>query len=254
MVKGIEIFKAHFHDYRDRYVLIGGTACDLVMTDAGGEFRATKDLDIILCIEAFDAEFAKAFWAFVKQGGYEVREKSKGGKEFYRFQKPANDDYPFMLELFSRLPDVITVPDDCHLTPIPVDAAISSLSAILMDDDYYAFIRGGVTEIDGLTTIGVERIIPLKAKAWFDLRARQEAGEEGQSRHIKKHRNDVFRLYVILEPDRRVSLEGRVRNDMEQFISQVSDETIDLKAMGIKGQSLDEVLTTLTSVYGLRER
>jgi hypothetical protein len=54
-------------------VLIGGAACDLAMTDAGLAFRATKDLDIVLYAEALDAEFVRAFWDFVRGGGYEVQ-------------------------------------------------------------------------------------------------------------------------------------------------------------------------------------
>jgi glutathionyl-hydroquinone reductase len=95
MVKGLDIFRAHFRDYADRYVLIGGSACDLAMTEAGLEFRATKDLDIVLCVEVLDAPFVNAFWAFVRAGGYQVQEKSTGQKQFYRFQKSASENYPF---------------------------------------------------------------------------------------------------------------------------------------------------------------
>jgi hypothetical protein len=103
------------------------------MTDAGLAFRATKDLDIVLYVEALAADFVRAFWEFVRAGGYEVQEKSTGEKQFYRFQKPTNADYPFMLELFSRQPDVLRVADGSHLTPLPVDEYASSLSAILLN-------------------------------------------------------------------------------------------------------------------------
>jgi glutathionyl-hydroquinone reductase len=83
MVKGLEVFREHFRDYADRYVLIGGAACDIAMTAAGLEFRATKDLDIVLYVEALDAAFVQAFWEFVRAGGYEVQEKSTGEKQFY---------------------------------------------------------------------------------------------------------------------------------------------------------------------------
>ena len=51
MVKGIDRFRAHFEDLNDRYVLIGGAACFLALDKAGLEFRATKDLDIVLCVD-----------------------------------------------------------------------------------------------------------------------------------------------------------------------------------------------------------
>ena len=40
-----------------------------------------------------------------------------------------------MIELFSRAPEAITVPDDQHIVPIPPEQDASSLSAILMDED-----------------------------------------------------------------------------------------------------------------------
>jgi hypothetical protein len=40
MVKGLEIFKKHFNNHADQYVLIGGTACTVLMEEAGLEFRA----------------------------------------------------------------------------------------------------------------------------------------------------------------------------------------------------------------------
>jgi len=104
MVKGLDLFRNHFRDFTDRYVVIGGTACDLVMGDVGLQFRATKDLDIVLCIEALDAEFAQAFWAFVKAGKYQVQETATGDKRFYRFQKP-DHCCPRQFLISPRLPD-----------------------------------------------------------------------------------------------------------------------------------------------------
>jgi len=97
MVRGLDLFREHFKDFTDRYVLIGGTACDLIMSDVGLQFRATKDLDIVLCIESVDPAFARAFWAFVKAGQYEIQETAEGKPRFYRFQKPADGNYPTML-------------------------------------------------------------------------------------------------------------------------------------------------------------
>ena len=178
MVKGLEAFREHFRDSADRYLLIGGAACDLAMSAAALPFRATKDLDIVLCVEALDAAFVQKFWEFVRAGGYENQEKSTGEKQFYRFQKPTNPDYPFMLELFSRQPDVLQVAEGSHLTPLPIEEETSSLSAILLDNDYYNFIRAGRQEIEGVTTVGAAQLIALKARAWIDLTEREARGEK----------------------------------------------------------------------------
>ena len=120
MVKGLDIFREFFAPYSRQYVLIGGTAASLAMEDAGLEFRSTKDLDIVLYVEALSPEFAKTFWSFVEAGGYEIRESSAGKPTFYRFQKPSDGNFPFMLELFSLAPEGLELAQGSHLTPIPV--------------------------------------------------------------------------------------------------------------------------------------
>jgi len=47
------------------------------------------------------------------------------------------------------------------ITRIPIDEEVSSLSAILLDDDYYEFIKNHITEIEDLPYINTECIIPL---------------------------------------------------------------------------------------------
>jgi hypothetical protein len=67
----------------------------------------------------------------VEEARYEIRQASNTGKPvFYRFQKPADQRFPVMLELFCRAPDGITLAEGSHLTPIPLDEAVASLSAI----------------------------------------------------------------------------------------------------------------------------
>ncbi len=109
-----------------------------------------------------------------------------------------------MIELFSR--NFLSVPDDYHLTPIPAGEDISSLSAILLGDDYFGYIVSSRTAIDGVPTVPVQCLIPLKARAYLDLVARKAEGDQIDSRQINKHRNDVFRLYQTLAPNARFSL------------------------------------------------
>ena len=249
MVKGLDIFRQRFRDFADRYILIGGTACDLVMSEAGVQFRATKDLDILLCVEALDTAFIEAFWAFVREGGYQVQQRSDGKKQFYRFQKPTVENFPVMLELFSRAPDALPIAPGSHLTPIPADEEVSSLSAILMDEGYYDFIHAGRREIDGLPVLGPERLIPLKARAWLDLTERKKNGEAIDSRDIRKHRNDVFRLYQIVDPELSLDVPAKVSDDMGLFLSSMASEDIDLEAIGVRVASVDSALTVLRRLY-----
>jgi hypothetical protein len=79
----------------------------------GFDFRATKDLDIILVVEALSADFVRRFWQFIRQGGYSIAQIGEQ-KKFYRFIQPKTAGYPKMLELFSRKPDLIADVPDMH--------------------------------------------------------------------------------------------------------------------------------------------
>ena len=51
MVVGIESFKEWFQGYEEQYTIIGGTACDILMPKEGLDFRATKDINLVLIIK-----------------------------------------------------------------------------------------------------------------------------------------------------------------------------------------------------------
>lgn len=249
MVRGLDKFKEHFQGYEAYYVLIGGTASSLAMEEAGLRFRATMDLDIVLCVEALDASFVKIFWEFVQAGNYQNRQKSTGDRQFYRFYRPENEAYPEMLELFSRMPDALEYEGEGHLTPIPMGEEASSLSAILLDESYYAFLHAGKQDLDGLSVLNPEYLIPLKARAWLDLTARKTAGDHVDSRDIRKHKNDIFRLYQVISPDTKVEMPEIVATDMMRFIAEMESELIDLRQLGLQGTTLNQVLGDLSSIY-----
>jgi len=48
-----------------------------------------------------------------------------------------------MIELFCRVPGGMALAAGSHLTPVPIDEAVASLSAILLDDVYYEFVLRG---------------------------------------------------------------------------------------------------------------
>ena len=47
----LDKFKEAFADFSDNYVIIGGTACDIVMTGTVVRPRATHDIDMIVVVE-----------------------------------------------------------------------------------------------------------------------------------------------------------------------------------------------------------
>lgn len=250
MVRGLDLFRQFFAAHADQYVLIGGTAATLAMEAAGLPFRATKDLDVVLHIEALDAKFGESIWNFIEAGRYEIRQASATGKPiFYRFQRPADENYPAMLELFSRAPEGIALAPGSHLTPIPIDEAVASLSAILLDNDYYEFVLSGRRDLDGLPWVGEDRLIPLKAVAWLDMKARASRGETVDARDIRKHANDVLRLSQLLAPDTRINATERIGADINRFLDGVLAEgDINPADLSLRG-SLAQILARVRNAY-----
>jgi len=251
VVKGLNVFRDYFKGDQDKYVLIGGAACYLAMDEVGLDFRATKDLDIVLCVEAIDAEFARKFWGFVREGEYEIQQKSTGEKQFYRFMKPKNRAFPVMLELFSRQPDGVLLEGEGHLTPLPIDADASSLSAILMDDHYYQLLLSGRQEVGDVCVLQPGLIVVFKAKAWLDLTARRKTGEDVKGDDIRKHKNDVFRLFQLLSPEHKIELPDSIKEDMRQFIADVRQEPPVLRDLKIHGVSVEDVFVAFGEIYQL---
>lgn len=253
MVREIESFRSWFKGYEEQYTIIGGTACDLLMTKEGLDFRATKDIDLVLIIEAVNVSFGKKFWDYVIDAGYEHRNKSTGEPQFYRFTNPKSNEYPMMMELFTRKPDVISLPEDAALTPLPVDEDLSSLSAILLDDDYYEFLKQGRLETDGITILDAPYLIPFKAKAWLDLSDKKSEGQHVDSKNIRKHKNDVFRLSELLSSKQKPieNVPVTVKSDMKQFIDRMHDEETDVKQLGIVNKSKNDILDELSDLYSL---
>ena len=252
MVRGLDLFREYFAGYADQFVLIGGTAATLAMEDAGLEFRSTKDLDIVLHIEAINPAFGRVFWSFVEEGRYAIRQLSSTGRPvFYRFQQPENERFPVMLELFCRAPDGVELAHGSHLTPIPLDEAVASLSAILLEDEYYAFIIAGRKESDGLPRVGEDRLIPLKASAWLDLTARKAKGETVDSKSIRKHANDVMRLSQLLTPETRIPVVPRIAKDLNRFLDGIAaDRSLDPKSIKLNS-TVSEVVERIALAYEL---
>lgn len=251
MIQGLDRFKKFFKGYENSYTLIGGVACYLSMEEAGLDFRATKDLDIVLCAEALDAEFVQRFWDFIKAAKYERQEKSASLRQFYRFTKPANTDYPVMLELFSRKPDNVELEGGARLTPIPMDEEVSSLSAILLDEGYYQCIQAGKEILGGVAILKVEYIIPFKMKAWSDLIERKANGKKIDSKNISKHKNDVLKIAQLLSPQLRVELPDTIKDDMRAFIRGITDDSINMKSLGLAKLTLEQIINSINAIYDL---
>ena len=123
-----------------------------------------------------------------------------------------------MLEFFSRKPDGLQLGEGQGIVPIPTGTDQYSLSALLLDDDYYSLIQTHRETRDGVPFATATALIPLKAYAWLNLTKRRAEGVEFDSKDIAKHRNDVFRLAGTLPGEAGPALPAGIIADLTKFI------------------------------------
>lgn len=247
MVKGLDTFRKYFKDYETQYVLIGGAACDIVFESNDTTFRATRDLDMVLIVEALTPEFGEKFWEFIQDGKYRNKASNGGKPQFYRFDKPESESFPKMMELFCK--SDFELREMAGITPIHIDDTVSSLSAILLDDDYYNMLLKGKTVTNGLSVLRPEYLILFKAKAYLDLKRRKENGETVDSNDIKKHKKDVLRISAELMLERAENLPVSVKADIDTFIESLENEPFDVNSLKNYGLKNQEVIETLKRVF-----
>lgn len=247
-VVGIEKFREYFAGEEQRYALIGGAACALIFEEVGIEFRATKDLDMVLCVEMVEGSFGEKFARFLDHGGYQARQHGTGKREFFRFHQPTDKSFPAMVELFARHPGVLVLPETVHLSRIDVETEALSLSAILLDQDYYDALIGSKRVVDGISVLDETLLIPFKARAFVDIREKGGKGDD-----IKKHKHDVVRLSQLLTPGKLIEVPAKLKADLVAYLDAVDqDGGLDTSSFGIRA-SWQDTAALLRSSYGLDE-
>ena len=226
-MEGLEKFREAFEAYSENYVIIGGTACGITMTGTTVRPRATHDIDMIVIVEKMTADFAEHFWQFVRDGGYrpEKRKQEEGETPkygLYRFVD-GKPDYPEMIELLSRHPDILGEPKGLTIEPLPTSEEISSLSAIIMDDDFYHFTIQHSRLTNGLRHADSAALIALKARAYLNLLQDKATGKHVNSKDIKKHRSDILKNVVIME-DGEITAPEPIVASIRDFVSSIRND------------------------------
>ena len=126
---------------------------------------------------------------------------------------------------------------------------ISSLSAIMLDENYYRLMLAGRRTVDGVSVLGAEYLMLFKMKAWLDLRQKKADSAHVNERDLKKHKNDVFRLFRLVEPSAQIAISSTVGKDVGQFINAMRSEPINLEKLDVEGMPLDEVLRELERMF-----
>lgn len=255
-MEGLDKFKDAFEAFADNYVIIGGTACEMTMSGTEVRPRATHDIDMIVIVERMTHEYGQRFWDFIHEGGYQPRKRKSDGTtpshyELYRFvdSKPG---YPQMIELLARHQDIFgDLAND--IEPLPVDDIISSLSAIMMDDDYYLFTLTHRQTTNGISHADSAALIALKARAYLNLLNDKANGKHVDERDIKKHRSDVLKLVLTMPNDAIITAPQSIVTCIHDFVAAIRAEWETLatplaQALG-NNIPVDALLTQLDELF-----
>lgn len=253
MVGGLNKFREAFRSFTDNFVIIGGAACDEVLSDTDMSPRATLDIDIIVIVENMTAEFAKAFWAFIAEGKYRpgVRKDKEGNPRYvlYSFDNGA-PGFPVKIELLSHHNDAFV--NASHIEPMPIDGEVSSLSTIILDEPYYQLTVNNSFVSDGLRFAAAEALMALKMKAYLNLTAERESGRKVNSKDILKHRNDVLKLAAIATLGVPVKVEPEVMSAISEFQERIkaslpSQSIRDV--LGLSDNAIERIVDILTNIF-----
>lgn len=236
MVAGLDKFREHFAAFADNYVIIGGTACDIALNDTDMKARVTDDIDIVIIVEKMSREFGTSFWNFIRAGEYKAnkrRNKEKGGTyTLYRFTT-TKIDFPKQIELLSRHIDIIGEPSGYHIEPLPL-SDVSSLSAIIMDNDYYNLTVNNSVVEDHLRFADAKALICLKTRAYLNLLSERKSGRQINSKDIQKHKTDVLKLIATASIPEAVSVPKAVFDSIMEYADIIESE--------LPSQSLQDAL------------
>lgn len=246
----ISTFSDFFSEHSDKFLVIGGIATHLLSEEAGIQTRVTKDFDIVILAEVTDIEFGKKIWEFIELGKYQIMEKD-GEKILYRFAYPKDDTFPHQLEFLSKKADFFDSSVLSNITPTKLSDGVSSLSAIILDDEYYDLIRKNKIIIKDIPIITVNTLILLKAKAYNNLVEQKKRGESVKSKDIKKHKNDIFfRLLEIANPEEYIAIPETIKKDLRRFCDMIINELDDLTDKTKKDDFVNK-LELLQKIYSL---
>ena len=259
-MEGLDKFREAFKDFSDNYVIIGGTACDITMSGTEVRPRATHDIDMIIVVERMTPQYGERFWQFIREAGYRPeKSKAKEGEspkyEMYRFVD-GNPGFPEMIELLSRHPDALGEPKGLTIEPLPIDGEQSSLSAIIMDDDYYQFTIEHSRLTDDIRHADSAALIALKARAYLNLLQDKQNGKQVNSKDIKKHRSDVLKNVVIMTED-QIPAPASIVECIKDFVISIRNDWAKLanplaKSLDQNTEFVDALLEQLENLFVIR--
>jgi len=242
---GLSHFEAHFRELKDQYVIVGGFATLILLDrELHNHGKATHDIDLVL-LTSTSVEMAAKIKTYIKEGGYTIQKGQQDRYQYYRFAEPKSEGYPKEIELFASEEYGIVLEEGQRIIPIDPEEGLYSLSAIMLDREYFDMIKSNIEEIEGVPYSNTLATMLLKMSAVYDLHHR---GDD----KWKKHRRDILKLTLLLIGEERLVLKGRMIDDVN-FFKSLAKELTPKMIKQIVGKDVvidkDTVIRTIEQVF-----
>jgi len=238
---GLSHFQDYCKDFAEEYVVVGGFATIMLLDrELEGHGKATFDIDLVLLTTTSKA-MTKKNKQYILEGEYTIQKGNKDQYHYYRFIEPKKPNFAKEIELFASNENDLELDDTQRIIPIDPEEGLYSLSAIMLDPEYFNMIKNNVVKDLRAPCTNTQATIMLKMSAFRDLK-------ENGSKKWKKHRSDILKLSLLLTGEEKIEFVGRMKDDFDSFIShletEVDNKTIATitKPFGVKREEVIEVL------------
>lgn len=220
---GLNHFQDYCKDLDDHYVVVGGFATLMLLdSELENHGKATFDIDLVL-LTTNSTEMTQRIKEYVKEGEYKIQIGSKEQYQYYRFIEPQKKNFAKEIELFASNENSLELEDGQRVIPIDAEVGLYSLSAIMLDLEYFEMIKNNVEKKHRAPCTNVQATIMLKMSAFYDLKKRDDS-------KWKKHRRDILKLALLLTGEEKIQLVGRMEQDFDTFMEHLEND-IDKKIL-----------------------
>ena len=230
---GLSHFEEYFKSFRESYVVVGGFATLMLLEKELEEHgKVTQDIDLVLLTTA-SVEMAQKIKSYVREGEYTIQKGQKDNFSYYRFINPKVENFAKEIEFFAVNDHALVLDEGQRIIPIDPEEGLYSLSAIMLDHEYFEMIKNNVDNSNRVPCTNTLATIMLKISAFYDLKLR---GDD----KWKKHRRDILKLVLLLTGEENLELKGRMVEDVKLFMEHLT--TLD-----------DKMIKNITSMVGIRQ-
>lgn len=221
---GLSHFQNYCKDFDDHYVVVGGFATVMLLDEEFGNDhgKATFDIDLVLLTNN-SIELSRKIKQYVKDGKYKIQIGEKDQYKYYRFLEPEEENFAKEIELFALNENNLELEELQRIIPIDPEDGAYSLSAIMLDPEYFEMIKNNVDKSGIAPSTNTQATMMLKISAFYDLKERDD-------KKWKKHRRDILKLSLLLTGEEKIQLKGRMKQDFDSFIQHVN-ENLDQKTI-----------------------